>query len=110
MVLSAKSIAPDIETIAGPVSRLYRDITRQIVVQSSNQRRSTQCRFRPETYHLSLGMHTGIGSTSCHDPAAWHSQSPYGLLKLALNGRQAKLPLKAIVLGTVILDEQDELT
>jgi hypothetical protein len=50
-------------------------------------------------------MHTGVSSTGCRDPAALHAQSPYGLLKLTLNGRQAKLPLKAIVLGTVIFDE-----
>jgi hypothetical protein len=55
-------------------------------------------------------MHTGISSTSCHNPAALPAQSPYGLLKLTLNGRQTSLPLKATVLGTVILDEQKELT
>jgi len=50
-------------------------------------------------------MHAGISSTGCRNPAALRVQSPYGLLKLALNGRQTKLPLKAVVLGTVIFDE-----
>jgi hypothetical protein len=55
-------------------------------------------------------MHTGISSASCYNPAALPAKSPYGLLKLTLNGRQANLPLKAIVLGTVIFDEQNKLT
>jgi hypothetical protein len=59
---------------------------------------------------LSLGMHTGISSASCHNPASLPAKSPYSLLKLILNGRQANLPLKAVISGAVIFYKQNKLT
>jgi len=38
------------------------------------------------------------------------AKSPYSLLKLTLNGRQANLPLKTMILGAVIFYEQNKLT
>jgi hypothetical protein len=55
-------------------------------------------------------MHTSISSASCHNPAALPAKSLYSLLKLILNGRQANLPLKTMILGAVILDKQNKLT
>ena len=85
------------------MSVLYRDVLRQIVVESLNEDCGGVGSPGIEGYDLSLGMYPSIRATCPLDAQTLSGEAVNGPFQRLLNGFGVLLGLKAVVPGAVIL-------